>query len=66
LGKDLPTKNFLNCPDVFADISNVNLFDGEDLLSVPEDWKEKLEPLITDHPVRIIHLATQDEETRTK
>ena len=31
MGKDLPTKNLLNCPDVFADITNVNLFDGEDL-----------------------------------
>ena len=186
MGKDLPAKNLLNCPDVFADITNVNLFDGEDLLqpeelsvmptelvykdnygtmrhhyldtrmkaeehqtdiavfcienqsgvsnimpvrdmgylysnyseqirevqrkdgkkkefpvtegidrdqklipvislvlyygqepwngpeklsdllSVPEDWQEKLEPLITDHPVRIIHLAAQDEETRAK
>ena len=31
MGKDLPAKNLLNCPDVFADITNVNLFDGEDL-----------------------------------
>ena len=36
MGKDLPTKNLLNCPDVFADITNVNLFDGEDLLQ-PEE-----------------------------
>lgn len=186
MGKDLPTKNLLNCPDVFADITNVNLFDGEellqpeelaamptelvyknnygtmrhhyldtrmkaaehqtdiavfcienqsginnimpvrdmgylysnyseqireiqrkdgkkkdfpategierdqkltpvislvlyygqepwygpeklsDLLSVSEDWKERLEPLITDHPVRIVHLAGQDKKTRMK
>ena len=186
LGKDLPTKNLLNCPDVFADISNVNFFHGEDLLqpeelepmpteltykdnygvmrhhyldtrmkakdhqtdiavfcienqsevsnimpvrdmgylysnyteqirqiqreeedgneesfpvmggirrdqkltpvislvfyygqepwdgpkklsdllSVPDVWKEKIEPLITDHPIRIIHLAAQDKKTR--
>ena len=43
MGKDLPTKNLLNCPDVFADISNVNLFDGEDLLH-----PEELEPLPTE------------------
>lgn len=43
MGKDLPAKNLLNCPDVFADISNVNLFDGEDLLR-----PEELEPLPTE------------------
>ena len=43
MGKDLPAKNLLNCPDVFADISNVNLFDGEDLLH-----PEELEPLPTE------------------
>lgn len=43
MGKDLPAKNLLNCPDVFADISNVNLFDGEDLLH-----PEELRPLPTE------------------
>ena len=32
MGKDLQSKNLLNCPDVFSDIGNVNLFDGEQLL----------------------------------
>ena len=36
MGKDLPTKNLLNCPDVFSDIANVNLFDGEELLGPDE------------------------------
>ena len=36
MGKDLPTKNLLNCPDVFSDIANVNLFDGEELLQPDE------------------------------
>ena len=31
MGKDLPGKNLLNCPDVFADIGNVNLFDGQQM-----------------------------------
>lgn len=33
MGKDLANKNLLNCTDVFADIGNVNLFHGEELLS---------------------------------
>lgn len=32
IGKDLQSKNLLNCADVFADIGNVNLFNGEELL----------------------------------
>lgn len=37
-----------------------------DLLDIPEEWRKRLEPLIADHPIRIIHLAAQDEETRKK
>ncbi len=36
MGKDLPGKNLLNCTDVFADIGNVNLFEGEELLHPKE------------------------------
>lgn len=43
MGKDLQSKNLLNCPDVFADISNVNLFEGEVLLE-----PDKLEPMPTE------------------
>ena len=28
-----------------------------DLLDIPEEWRKRLEPLIADHPIRIIHLA---------
>lgn len=37
-----------------------------DMLSLPEAWEEKLGPLVTEHPVRIVHLVAQDEETRIK
>lgn len=37
-----------------------------DLLDIPEEWRKRLEPLIADHPIRIVHLAAQDEETRNK
>ena len=40
LKKDLSTKELLRNPDVFADISNVHLFGGEEVIR-PED----LEPL---------------------
>lgn len=43
MGKDLPGKNLLNCTDVFADISNVNLFEGEELLH-----EEELEQMPTE------------------
>ncbi len=39
MGKDLPSKNLLYCTDVFADISNVNLFEGEELLH-PEELEQ--------------------------
>ena len=37
-----------------------------DLLALPEEWKERLGPLVADHAVRIVSLAEQDEETRGK
>ena len=37
-----------------------------DLLDIPEEWRKRLEPLIADHPIRIVHLAAQDEQTRNK
>lgn len=37
-----------------------------DLLDIPEEWRKRLEPLIADHPIRIVHLAAQDEKTRNK
>ena len=37
-----------------------------DILEIPEEWRDKLEPLIADHSIRVIHLAAQDEETRKK
>ena len=43
LKKDLSTKELLRNPDVFADISNVHLFGGEEVIR-PED----LEPLPQD------------------
>ena len=36
LKKDLSTKELLRNPDVFADISNVHLFGGEEVIR-PED-----------------------------
>jgi hypothetical protein len=40
--KDKGSRNLLDCPDVFADISNVNLFHGEEILR-----KEELKPMPT-------------------
>lgn len=34
--KDLATKNLIRCPDVFADIINVNMYDGKEVVS-PKD-----------------------------
>ena len=34
--KDLTEKNLVEAPEVFADISNVNLYDGEQVIR-PED-----------------------------
>ena len=63
--KDMGTKNLMNYPEVFADIGNVNLFSGKVILH-PEDQRSLWEPWITDHPIHVIDLAEQDEETRGK
>ena len=63
--KDMGTKNLMNYPEVFADIGNVNLFSGKVILP-PEDQRSLWEPWITDHPIHVIDLAEQDEETRGK
>ena len=36
MAKDLTEKNLVEAPEVFADISNVNLYDGEQVIQ-PED-----------------------------
>lgn len=48
MGKDLESKNLLNCPDVFADVGNVNLFDGEDVLHPEELEKMPTEAIYRD------------------
>lgn len=37
-----------------------------DLLNIPEERKQWVEPLIQNHYIRLIHLAAQDESTRNK
>lgn len=37
-----------------------------DMLDISDEWRDKLEPLITNHQIKIVHLAAQDEETRKK
>lgn len=37
-----------------------------DMLSIPDEWRPILEPLLENHRIRIVHLAAQDEETRKK
>ncbi|MDY3908389.1 MAG: hypothetical protein SOZ48_01450 [Eubacterium sp.] len=36
------------------------------MLEIPGDQRELWEPWITDHPIHVIDLAEQDEETRKK
>ena len=38
----------------------------KDMLEIPEEQRELWEPWITDHPIHVIDLAEQDEETRKK
>ncbi len=35
-----------------------------DMLNISEKWREKLEPLIANHYIRLVNLAGQDDETR--
>lgn len=37
-----------------------------EMLRIPDGWKDRLEPLVCRHPVRIIPLASQSRETREK
>ena len=38
----------------------------KDMLDIPEDQRKLWEPWIVDHPIHVIDLAEQDEETRGK
>lgn len=55
MGKDLSSKNLLSCPDVFADIGNVNLFDGERIIHPEELEKLPTETIYRDNYGRLRH-----------
>ena len=61
MGKDLASKNLLNCTDVFADIGNVILFHGEELLSA-----DSLEPQPTELTYKDNHGAMRGHQLDTR
>lgn len=61
MGKDLASKNLLNCTDVFADIGNVNLFRGEELLSA-----DSLEPQPTELTYKDNHGTMRGHQLDTR
>lgn len=61
MGKDLASKNLLNCADVFADVGNVNLFHGEELLSA-----DSLEPQPTELTYKDNHGTLRGHQLDTR
>lgn len=55
MGRDLQSKNLLNCPDVFADVGNVNLFDGENIIHPDELEKLPTETIYRDRGGKLRH-----------
>lgn len=66
MGKDLPGKNLLNCPDVFADIGNVNLFDGQQMIHSEDLEKQPTELTYKDNygVIRHHYLDTRMKASR--